>query len=229
MAGKEEEFVEAVIGWYAGHGDSWLPWRGSRDAWQVLLAALLLVRTTARQVLKVYGEIASRFPDPRSLLRASEGELEGLLRPLGMEHRRARLLKMLAERVVAEYGGSVPCNREGLEGLPGVGDYVASVVLLVACGEPVPLLDGNAVRVLGRVFGVKPSGARPYRDPEFLAFAERLVPRDPGRALAFNLGLLDLARKVCTARSPRCRKCPVGLLCGSRQGAGKASASAPGT
>ncbi len=217
-----DEFVEAVIEWYAGHGDSWLPWRGARDAWRVLLAAILLVKTSVKQVLRVYGELASRFPDPQSLLSASDAELVELLRPLGMEHRRARLLRMLAERLVAEHGGRVPCSREELVKLPGVGGYVASVVLLVACGEPAPLLDSNTVRVLGRVFGARPSGAGPYGDPEFLAFAERLVPRDPGRALAFNLGLLDLARKVCTARSPRCWECPVERLCGYRRRLGAA-------
>ena len=107
----------------------------------------------------------------------------------------------------------IPCERDKLKELPGVGDYIASEVLLVACGQPEPLLDRNMLRVIERVFGVKSAKKRPHIDPAMWSFARLLVPKDPELAEKFNFGVLDFARKICTAEKPYCSTCPVKDLC----------------
>ena len=88
-----------------------------------------------------------------------------------------------------------------------MGDHIAAEVLLRVCGQPEPLLDRNMIRVIERVFGVKSARKRPHTDPELWSFARELVPKDPEEAEKFNFGVLDFARKVCRARSPRCTEC----------------------
>jgi len=39
------------------------------------------------------------------------------------------------------------------------------------------------------------------------------VPQDPEQAREFNFGVLDLARKICTARKPKCGECPLRGVC----------------
>jgi len=208
---ETEAFQSAVIAWYRKHGDRNLPWRSAGDGWAVLVAAMLLRKTTTSQVMKVYGEFLRRYPTPAALASASVEELREFLKPLGIENQRALLFKRLAEKL-AELGG-VPCDRDALKRLPGVGDYAASEVLLVACGRPEPLLDRNMTRVLQRVFGVRPSKSRPHTDPEMWALARSLVPQDPELAKELNFGVLDLARKICTARKPKCGECPLRGIC----------------
>jgi A/G-specific adenine glycosylase len=210
---KVEEFRRRVVEWYEAHGDKDLPWRRIRDGWAVLVAAFLLRKTTTAQVSRVYEEFLERWPSPQHLLSASEDDVKSVIRPLGIEHQRARHLMELARILTQRFGGRVPCERERLEELPGVGDYIASEVLLRACGRPEPLLDRNMIRVLGRVFGVKSSRKRPHTDPALWSFARMLVPRDPEEAEKFGFGVLDLARKVCTAENPRCAVCPLRDLC----------------
>ena len=204
--------AELVAGWCEDNCDWGLPWRRSPTPWGVLVAALLLRKTTARQAAAVYEEFVRRYPEPRALLQAPEEELKALLRPLGIENQRARLFKELARELAEKFGGQVPCNREALESLPGVGPYAASEVLLFACGEPEPLLDRNVVRLLERALGLKSSRKRPHTDPELWRKARELIPRGPA-ALKVSLGLLDLARKVCTARNPKCGGCPLRDTC----------------
>ena len=172
----------------------------------------MLRRTTTRQVARVYGVFIAKYPDPWSLLAADLTDLETILKPLGLRHRVKQLLA-LAEKVTRELGGKVPCSVDALKKLPGVGDYAASEVLLTCCDIPVPLLDTNVVRLLARVFGVKPTRSPPYKDLEYYEFVKRLVPEDPELARAFNYGAMDLAREVCKARRPKCDLCPLRGMC----------------
>jgi len=202
-----------IIEWYEAHGDKHLPWRNTRSGWGVLTASLLLRKTTTAQVAKIYEEFLRKFPDPQAVLSAGEAEVRELVKPLGIEHQRSRCLVKLAEELVERFGGCVPCDKEKLKELPGVGDYTASEVLLAACGRPEPLLDRNMIRVLERVLGVRSEKKRPHTDQKLWLFARSLVPEDHEEAKKFNFGVLDFARKVCTARDARCGSCPVRELC----------------
>ncbi len=210
---KIEVFRRTIITWYRQHGDSYLPWRRAGDPWCVLIASLLLRKTTTKQVAEVYDKFIKTFPSPESLARAREEDVEELIRPLGMERERAKLLVRLARELVEKYRGRVPCEERELKQLPGVGDYASAEVLLVACNKPKPLLDRNMIRILERVFGVKSSKKRPHTDPALWKFAESLVPPDPEEAKEFNFGVLDFARKICRARNPLCNKCPLKGIC----------------
>jgi len=210
---KIEAFIFNIVEWYQAYGDQRLPWRNTSDPWNLLIAAFLLRKTSTAQVVRIYERFIERFPTPDALLSVPENEVKELIRPLGIEHHRARLLRELAKYIIKRYNGKIPCSREELKKLPGVGEYIASEVLLVACGEPEPLLDRNMIRVIERVFGLKSSRKRPHMDPEMWNFAKILVPTDPKMAKAFNYGVLDLARKICTARKPKCDKCPIASIC----------------
>jgi A/G-specific adenine glycosylase len=207
------EFRWRIIKWYDEHGDRNLMWRSTRDPWTVLVAALLLRKTTATQVEKTLPEFVRRFPSPKSLLSAQQEEIEEVLKPLGMQRVRARLFLRLAGELVRKHGGEVPSSRDELESLPGVGSYAASEVLLRAYRRPEPLLDRNAIRVLERVFGVRSSKKRPHTDPELWSLARKMLPEDPEEAEKFSYGVLDLARKVCRARRPRCFECVLKDMC----------------
>ena len=212
---KVEEFRRRIIGWYEVYGDKDLPWRKTRDGWAVLVAAFLLRKTTTEQVVSVFEEFMRRFPNPQALLSVSEDEVKAVIRPLGIEHQRAEHLIELARTLVQRFGGRVPCDRKSLDELPGVGDYIASEVLLRACGKPEPLLDRNMIRVLERIFGVRSAKKRPHTDPAMWSFARMLVPRDPELAEKFGFGVLDFARKICTAENPKCGVCPLKDICES--------------
>jgi len=216
-------FATVMVEWYRLHGDKDLPWRATSDPWAVLVAALLLRKTAVRQVVGVFGEFLRRWPSPRELAGAAVEEVEEVLRPLGMEKVRARLFKRLAEELLSKYGGEVPLSLDELKELPGVGDYAAREVLVAVAGAAEPLLDRNAARVLERVFGVRSRRQRPHTDPALWEFAKRLVPPESPRE--YNFGLLDFARKICTARSPRCETCPLASCC--RYYAGRGAPSAP--
>jgi A/G-specific adenine glycosylase len=95
--------------------------------------------------------------------------------------------------------------------LPGIGRYTAGAVLSIAYGQDVPAPDGNARRILVRVFGIDKDVTHGTGQRRLWHLAESLLP--PGRAGEFNQALMDLGASVCTPRAPSCHKCPFEQCC----------------
>ena len=206
-------FRAAILEWGRHHFRPF-PWRSGTDPYRVLIAGMMLRRTAARQVAAVYPEFLRRYPDPQRLAGASPATIGEILRPLGLRWRAAQFVEM-AGVLVERHRGTVPGTRAELQALPGVGDYVASMVLCLALGHAEPLVDTNTVRVLCRAHGLTP-GDSMRRRRDFRALASALV--DPAEPARYNLALLDLADTVCTAvHPPRCPACPVRHLCVSAE------------
>jgi A/G-specific adenine glycosylase len=119
-------------------------------------------------------------------------------------YRRAENLKKTARILTARHGGRLPDDVRKLRALPGIGDYTAGAILSIAFRKPHPAVDGNARRVLARVFLL--SGESEIREA-----ARRLVSQTiPGR---FNQSLMELGSVLCTPKNPRCEQCPVAGVC----------------
>lgn len=194
----------ALRAWFEPRREAY-PWRRARDPYRILVSELMLQQTQASRVVPAYTAFLRRFPDVRSLARASRHEVLLAWDGLGY-NRRAVALSEAARTIVRDHTARVPVDVPTLRGLPGVGPYTAAAVASIAHGTPVAAIDTNVRRIAGRVFdGV--DDATPARVRE-LADAW-LDPRDPG---AWNEALMDLGREVCRPR-PRCDVCPLRPSC----------------
>jgi A/G-specific adenine glycosylase len=200
--------------WDAGHRD--LPWRapqGRADPYLVLVAEVMLQQTQVAVVVPYYRRFTERFPTLEALARAPEEDVLALWSGLGY-YARARRLREAAQAALARHG-ELPRDEALLGALPGFGPYTAGAVASIAFGAACPAVDGNAARVLARLFLVAgPVGSSRVR--QWLQGAARaLVPRDrPGD---FNQALMELGATTCTARGPRCGSCPLSALCAARR------------
>lgn len=174
----------------------------------------MLQQTQVATVLRYYSEWMRRFPTLRALATAPESEVLHAWQGLGY-YSRARRLKRGAEVVVERHGGKVPRDHAALLALPGVGDYSAGAIASIAFGERRPLVDGNVVRVLTRVFGLRGDPAKLPLRRKLWELAGELVPSErPGD---FNQALMELGATVCTPRAPRCDACPLARRCEARR------------
>jgi A/G-specific adenine glycosylase len=174
------------------------------------MAELLLQRTRADQVLRVYESFIGLYPDARSLAATTPAQVKWHLRQLGLFHRAARF-PVLGGALVERHNGCVPHSKQTLLALPGVGPYVANAVLAVAHGQRLPLVDPNVIRLIGRYFNVKSARARPRTDPALWHFVGELLPKRG--APEFALALVDLGATICRPKTPSCPECPVSSGC----------------
>ena len=198
-----------LLSWSAPNGRSF-PWREpGRTPYEVIVAEMLLQRTTAAGVARAYSGFVERYPLWASLEQAPLEDLENALRPLGLWRQKALAFQQLALSIEGR-GGVVPRTRKELERLPGIGPYTASAVLAIVYGRDEPLLDVNMARLLGRFLGSS-EGAEASPKRTLQALALRLVRSK--RCLVVNWAALDFGALVCRARRPLCPECPLRARC----------------
>jgi A/G-specific adenine glycosylase len=202
------EFHTQLLAWDVEHRRIF-PWRTTDNPFHILIAELMLRRTQAGQVIPVYLQFVTKYPDAERLSKAAPEEVARLLFPLGLTWR-VPAFQQLAHVLVSEHHGQVPEDYDTLLTLPGVGDYVASAVCSFAFGQPVPIIDTNTVRVAGRLFGIATHAESRRRRPVRELLASLL---DRNHPQAYNYSLLDLAALICTPARPQCSRCPLLHFC----------------
>lgn len=198
-----------LLAWYDRHARS-LPWRGIHDPYRTWLSETMLQQTRVETVLGYYERFLSRFPTVADLAAAPEDEVLKLWEGLGY-YSRARNLHAGAKQVMDEYGGAIPCTAEELRRLRGVGPYTAGAIASIAFGQCVPAVDGNVIRVVSRVKGIRENIGIPSVRRALEGEAAALVP--PDRPGDFNQALMDLGATVCVPGTPSCEKCPLSGVC----------------
>jgi A/G-specific adenine glycosylase len=209
VASRAAAFRRRLLGWYTRHRRD-LPWRGERNPYAVLVSEIMLQQTQVARVIDYYPRFLARFPTCDALAVASAESVRESWDGLGY-YARARNLQRAARHIVVECGGQVPSRPEDLRRLPGIGRYTAGAVASLAYGAPVAAVDTNAARVITRVFRIR--GTAADRNRRVWSRAESLVP--PARPADWNQALMDLGALYCTARAPRCPRCPVRGACAS--------------
>jgi A/G-specific adenine glycosylase len=187
-----------------------LPWRGSSDPYAIWVSEVMAQQTRIDTVIRFYERWMARFPDIAALAGADPDDVLRHWQGLGY-YGRARNLHAAARVVRERHAGELPPSYDDLLDLPGVGEYTAGAVSSIAFGVRAPAVDGNARRVLARLYDeARPSAAWLRRR------AAALVPGDrPGD---FNQALMELGARICTPRAPRCADCPVARYCAARAG-----------
>jgi len=201
-----------LLTWFDGNRRD-LPWRRTRDPYRILVAECLLQRTRIASGMPYYERFLERFPDLPALASATEADVLRAWEGLGF-YRRARNLHAAAREIIARHGGRIPDTVEALQALPGIGPYTAGAIASIAFDRPVPAVDGNAARVLTRLYRVEADVTKARGRDVLRSLAAELVPNHrPGD---FNQALMELGARICTPMSPACPRCPLETLCLAR-------------
>jgi A/G-specific adenine glycosylase len=181
-----------------------LPWRRTRDPWEVLVCEVMAQQTQVARVAERWRPFLDRFPTPAACAAEPVSEVIRWWEGLGY-NRRAVNLHRCAVAVVDHHGGRLPDDLDSLLALPGIGPYTARAVLAFAFERDAAIVDTNTARVLARWAGRRLTASEAQRA------ADAVVPA--GQAWAWNQAMLDLGATVCVRRAPRCEGCPVRRTC----------------
>jgi A/G-specific adenine glycosylase len=169
-----------------------------------------MLQQTQVQTVKPYFERWLReFPTLAALAASDPDRVLALWQGLGY-YSRARSLHRGAQQVVRD-GGALPRDVAALQKLPGIGPYTAGAIASIAFGLDEPVVDGNVIRVLTRLFALHGDPAKNPLKGQLWGLARALIPK--GDAADFNQALMELGATRCTPRSPVCGQCPVSSRC----------------
>lgn len=198
-----------LVAWFHAHQRR-MPWRDQPEPYRVWVSEVMLQQTQVDTVIPYFSRFIARFPDVRTLAAADLQQVLKLWEGLGY-YSRARNLHAAATRVCEKFNATLPDTYEGLQELPGIGPYIAAAIASIAFGRPVPVVDGNVLRVFARFWGIEAD----IRDPRTrTTLFDRLTPMiamcDPS---AFNQAMMELGALICSPKSPKCGQCPLKADC----------------
>jgi A/G-specific adenine glycosylase len=203
-------FVDRIISWQKRHGRHHLPWQNTRDPYRIWLSEIMLQQTQVTTVIPYYLRFVERFPDIKSLARASLDEVLAVWSCLGYYSRAANLHRA-AQLVIVDYRGLFPRNFNRIMDLPGIGRSTAAAICVFAYRQKRAILDGNVKRLLARCFGIAGYPGEKSVQEKLWRKSEALLPRKG--IGAYTQGLMDLGAEVCLRRNPDCPVCPLHRGC----------------
>lgn len=210
MNSQNLQIAKDILYWYDQNKRD-LPWRKSKDPYSILVSEIMLQQTRVEAVKAKYSKFLEQFPDLQTLANVSEESLLKAWQGLGY-YRRARNLQKACQEVDRRFQGKFPCTSSDLKDLSGIGEYTAAAVASIAFEEVVPVIDGNVIRIVSRIFAI---GGDPYKAATRKLIQEKFesgffVKERPGD---FNQAMMELGAIQCTPKSPDCENCVVQSHC----------------
>ena len=232
---RHGQIVRRLLEWFGDNARD-LPWRRTQDPYAIWMAEIMLQQTQVKTVTAYWERWMRTLPDARAFARARTEQVHKLWEGLGY-YARVRNAHAAARVMVKKHGGEFPRTFAEVLALPGVGRYTAGAVCSIAYNHPTPILDGNVMRVLSRLFGVagdprgKEANGRlwalagelvltasglPSAGPAAKDGADRGRPRRGNRG-RLNEALMELGALICKPKQPACAVCPLRRICFARR------------
>ncbi|MGC1783230.1 MAG: endonuclease III [Acidobacteriaceae bacterium] len=181
-----------------------------KNAWELMVATILSAQCTDVRVNMVTPELFRRFPTPQAMAKASQAEVEEMIRTTGFFRNKAKNIIGAAQRLVSEFGGKVPQTMEELLTIPGVARKTANVVLgsWYKIGVGV-VVDTHVMRIAQRLELTK--STTPEKIEQDMM---QLIPQQSW--IDFSHRIIHFGREICIARKPRCADCFLEDICNSK-------------
>jgi A/G-specific adenine glycosylase len=257
---KTSSFVSSLLEWFHQNARD-LPWRRTQDPYAIWVSEIMLQQTQVKTVIPFWNRWMKELPTIEATAAASSDKLHKLWEGLGY-YTRVRNLQKAAQQIVADgrrrgnesqtqkksetphvVSYKFPEQFEDVLALPGIGRYTAGAICSIAFNQPTPILDGNVIRVLTRIYGIAGNPKEKTTNARLWKLAEELVcraacrnsPRSSrrweahskngssqsllasaatfGNCSHLNQSLMELGALICTPRNPQCPACPAKNLC----------------
>jgi len=191
-----------------------LPWKETKDPYKIWISEIILQQTRVHQGTPYYLRFIHRFPDIKTLAKASEDDVLKIWEGLGY-YSRARNIYKTAKFLTEYHDGIFPSNHDQLLKLKGIGPYTAAAMSSFAFGLRNAVVDGNVIRLISRILGIN----QPVESKETYKTIHNFVHSsiqfaDPA---LFNQALMDFGSAVCIPKNPSCDVCPYQKYCVAHQ------------
>ena len=179
---------------------------GHDTAFEQLVACLISIRTRDEVMIETARGLFAVARTPAAVAQLSVAEIDALIRASTFHRGKAAQIRELAERIVREHGGELPCDEELMLSFRGVGPKCTNLVLGIACATPRIGVDIHVWRVTNRWGYV----AATTPEKAMVALMDKLPKK---YWVEINRLLVPFGKHVCTGALPKCSTCPVLEMC----------------
>ena len=179
-------------------------WQG--DPYRLLIMAILSAQCTDARVNIVSESLFKQFPTPSDMANANLEDIEKAIHSVGLYRSKAKALKECCMRLTSVYGGVIPKEMKELLTLRGVGRKVANLLRGDIYGLGGVVADTHCIRICNRLGFTK--GKDPLTTEKTMS---AIIPLE--QQSDFCHRIVMFGREVCTARAPKCNRCPIKIYC----------------
>ena len=204
---KKEERFRKFIDYFSIHQPEAETELHYNDPFHLLIAVILSAQCTDKRVNIITPPLFKKFPDPKSLSKASYSEVFEFIKSCSYPNNKSKHLVEMAKTLVKDFKGIVPSDIDDLQKIPGVGRKTANVIAAVVFNKPAMAVDTHVFRVSARI-GLTVNSKTPFDTEKQLV---KFLPDDK-IPLAHHWLILH-GRYVCIARKPKCSECGITEIC----------------
>lgn len=180
--------------------------RGYRSPFEQRVACIISIRTLDEMSQRAALKLFEKARTPKAIAALVPEQISDLIKPSTFREAKAIQIHEIARRVTEEFKGELPCDRDVLLGIRGVGPKCANLALGIACGVPRIGVDIHVHRITQR-WGYTSSGTP---EKTLLELQKKLSRK---YWIEINRLLVPFGKHVCTGVRPRCSTCPVLEMC----------------
>lgn len=179
---------------------------GYNSAFEQLIACIISIRTYDEVSIPVAHKLFARARTAVQMAALTSAEIAALIADSSFAESKAPQIQAIAQQVVDQFGGELPCDRELLLSFKGVGPKCANLALGIACGQPYISVDIHVHRITNRWGYVQAN------TPEkTMAALEQKLPEKYW--IEINRLLVPFGKHICQGNIPRCSTCPLFDMC----------------
>ena len=175
--------------------------------YELVIAVMLSAQTTDVSVNLVTAKLFAKYQTVEELANAKLSDIEEIIHSIGLYKNKAKNVIGIAQKLVNDFDGKVPYDKDLLQTLPGVGNKTAGVIRAEIFKIPDLPVDTHILRISKRFQLVKTDA-----DPlEVEMTLKKLV--DESNWIKLHHQLIHFGRYLCTARKPACESCKLVDIC----------------
>ena len=175
--------------------------------YELAIAVMLSAQTTDKAVNAVTYTLFKDFPTLEALENAPIEEIENRIKRLGLYKNKAANIKGIVHKIITDFNGELPSDKNLLQTLPGIGNKSAGVIRIEIFKIPDLPVDTHIIRISNRL-GIADSKDEPIDIERKL---KKLIPESCW--IKTHHQLIHFGRYFCLARSPKCEQCQLRNIC----------------
>lgn len=175
--------------------------------YELLIAVMLSAQTNDKAVNKTTRVLFSIYKTLSSLSKAETKDIEKIIKSIGLSKKKAKNIIAISNRLIKDFDGIVPNNKDALLSLDGVGEKTANVVLAELFHKPLLAVDTHVARIAKRLQFVSENDSVISIQHKL----EKLIKKSE-RVLAHHL-FIAFGRDKCCAKKPLCEDCKIRHYC----------------
>ena len=175
--------------------------------YELVIAVMLSAQTTDVAVNNVTANLFSKYQSLEQLANAKLEDIEDIIKSIGLYKNKAKNVLGITQKLISDFEGKVPSDKDLLQTLPGVGNKTAGVIRAEIFKIPDLPVDTHILRITKRL-GIASKSADAYETEMIL---KKLITED--RWIKTHHQLIHFGRYFCTARKPQCEKCKICGFC----------------